>query len=118
MRASGFDPASLREIPVWMVRDMAPGWQDHGASAYHGAEAIERLETALAYACDALRTVGNDYPGSSCCDWCHAKADEAAALAAGTQSAETNEDLAQSEGCQSGDATSSATPKPRQSEGA
>jgi hypothetical protein len=40
------------------------------------------------------------------------------ALAAGTQSAETSETSAPSEGCQSGDAASSATPKPSQSEGA
>jgi hypothetical protein len=84
MSASGFDVTRLREIPVWMVRDMSPGWQQHGASAYDAADALERLERALTSACDALRTVGDDYPGSSCQQWCHAAANEALAIAAGT----------------------------------
>lgn len=81
--ASGFDPARLREIPVWMVRDMRPGWQDHGAAAYYGADAIDRLEKALAHAVEALRTVGNDYPGSSCQQWCNQMAESALDIAKG-----------------------------------
>jgi hypothetical protein len=82
---SGFDPSRLREIPIWMVRDMGPGWQDHGTSAYRAADAIDRLEKALLSACRALRTVGDDYPGSSCHQWCHAEADAALAIALGEE---------------------------------
>lgn len=84
-RACGFDPKRLREIPVWMVRDMRPGWQDHGTSAYHGADALERLEAALEQAVEALRTVGSDYPGSSCQKWCNEQADAALAVAKGSK---------------------------------
>lgn len=80
---SGFDPARLREIPVWMVRDMRPGWQDQGAAAYHGADAIDRLESALSTALEALRKVGSDYPGSSCEQWCNQKSADAEAIAKG-----------------------------------
>jgi hypothetical protein len=37
----------------------------------------ERLRLALGRASNALRTVGDDYPGSSCHDWCHRAADDA-----------------------------------------
>lgn len=30
----------LRGIPVWMVRDMRPGWQTQGAAAYQAADLL------------------------------------------------------------------------------
>ena len=43
----------LREIPVWMVGEMIPGWQDRGATAYEAADTIETLRAERA----ALRTI-------------------------------------------------------------
>lgn len=31
----------LREIPIWMVRDMRPGWQTQGTAAYQAADLLE-----------------------------------------------------------------------------
>lgn len=39
--------------------------------------ACGQMREALARSQSALREVGNDYPGSSCFTWCHARADEA-----------------------------------------
>lgn len=39
--------------------------------------ACAQMREALARSQSALREVGNDYPGSSCFTWCHARADEA-----------------------------------------
>jgi hypothetical protein len=36
-------------------------------------DALDRLDQAVA----DLRTVGDDYPGSSCHKWCHERADAA-----------------------------------------
>lgn len=36
-----------------------------------------QMREALLRTQSALREVGNDYPGSSCFTWCHARADEA-----------------------------------------
>lgn len=82
---SGFDPSRLRAIPIWMVGAMTPGWHEQGTSAYQGADAIVRLEAALNRAVDALRTVGNDYPGSSCQLFCHEEAESALQIAAGVK---------------------------------
>lgn len=58
------------------------------ASRLGGAEspASEGLDedpvvTALRYAVGGLRIVGDDYPDSSCHDWCHKRADEALVMA-------------------------------------
>jgi len=37
----------LREIAVWMVRDMMPGWQKHGETAHEAAAMIEACEPYL-----------------------------------------------------------------------
>lgn len=44
---------------------------------------VERLRGALRAAAEDLRTVGDDYPGSSCCEWCNTRADVAVAALAG-----------------------------------
>lgn len=36
-----------------------------------------QMAEALEFAADDLRTVGDDYPGSSCHKWCHERAREA-----------------------------------------
>lgn len=37
----------LREIAVWMVRDMTPGWQGHGETAHEAAALLEACEPYL-----------------------------------------------------------------------
>lgn len=40
--------ARLREIPVWMVGAMTPGWQDHGTTAYEAADELTALRERVA----------------------------------------------------------------------
>lgn len=42
-------------------------------------------QQGLTHAVEALRKVGDDYPGSSCQLWCHTAAQEAEAMAAGLE---------------------------------
>ena len=140
--ASGFDPSRIK-LGIYRVhwssggsslasifmdeggtRWIAPtNWIQPGKLATVGWGAVERLEPlsgafeALDFACDALRTVGDDYPGSSCHQWCHEQADEAQALAAGARSDETGETPAQSEAAQSGAESATPTTRSSQSDG-
>lgn len=49
----------------------------YGSSLRAETEQLGRVQAALKEATQALRTVGDDYPGSSCHEWCHAQADAA-----------------------------------------
>lgn len=37
----------LRAIPVWMVGEMTPGWQEHGTTAYEAADTLATLLQSL-----------------------------------------------------------------------
>lgn len=54
-----------------------------GRDAVPASEGLDEdpVVTALRYAVGGLRIVGDDYPDSSCHDWCHKRADEALVMA-------------------------------------
>ena len=66
------------------VEQQRAGWD--AATSYMTAE-IERLKTAL-------RTVGDDYPGSSCQTWCHQQADGGLSVETACSAADYEEVLA------------------------
>lgn len=47
----------LREIPVWMVGTMTPGWQGHGTAAYEAADEIGALRERLVALHEAMADV-------------------------------------------------------------
>ena len=49
----------------------------YGSSLRGESEHLGRVQGALKEATAALREVGDDYPGSSCHEWCHRQADAA-----------------------------------------
>lgn len=49
----------------------------YGSSLRGETEQLGRVQAALKEATQALRQVGDDYPGSSCHEWCHRQADTA-----------------------------------------
>jgi hypothetical protein len=67
----------------WIAPGPLPGNLWSAIEKFEPIEVLENAAEALEFACNALREVGDDYPGSSCHKWCHEKADEAEAIAAG-----------------------------------
>lgn len=68
---------SLRESMDLAVQDLAEAGREwESACMRQAAEAIDRLRRQVRRAAEHLRTVGNDYPGSSCQAWCEARARE------------------------------------------
>jgi chromosome segregation ATPase len=63
-----------------LKRDLehANDWSDRYRQQLTALEAdVRALRCALSRASNSLRLIGDDYPGSSCHDWCHRAADDA-----------------------------------------
>lgn len=69
-----------RDAEYWKTRYDGAITLERKRNAETEAE-LARVREALSKACNYLREVGDDYPGSGCHRWCHEKADECTALA-------------------------------------
>lgn len=44
----------LRAIPVWMVGEVTPGWQEHGTTAYEAADELTALRERISILTEAV----------------------------------------------------------------
>lgn len=82
--AGGAEPKRTFEVTRETLADAnGPGYVETTGRALPASEGLDEdpVVTALRYAVGGLRIVGDDYPSSSCHDWCHKRADEALVMA-------------------------------------
>lgn len=81
---------ALNDTPNWLKESWGGSWKntrtDFDRTPFKAAKLIRLLTTRIVQAQSWLQEVGNDYPGSSCYEWCHKRA---AMLTASAQKAKT-----------------------------